>query len=179
VVLHISKLDAVRRQLETAVVLYFHEDDPVSIHTLTCAGYEILRGVTRARKGRRMMKDWARDYLVPKFREKFGRKLNEAENFFKHSGPNPEGTLPFDSSRTEVLLLDACWAYRSLTGERLPLLGVFDTWAALTFAREWVKDVGVETLHAEFLHRLSSKNRQEFFEDFVSTAYRATVWTGR
>ena len=38
--MNISKIDAARRQLTAT---YFHEADPVSIHTLTSAAYEILR----------------------------------------------------------------------------------------------------------------------------------------
>jgi hypothetical protein len=41
--LHFSKLDVALRQLETAVTLYFHSADPVSIHTLTAAAYNVLR----------------------------------------------------------------------------------------------------------------------------------------
>ena len=35
--LHVTKLDAARRQLETAITLWFHDGDPVSIHTLAAA----------------------------------------------------------------------------------------------------------------------------------------------
>jgi hypothetical protein len=30
----VTKLDAAKKQLETAIMLYFHDGDPVSIHTL-------------------------------------------------------------------------------------------------------------------------------------------------
>lgn len=40
--IQVTKLDAVRRQLETAVILWFHDGDPVSIHTLTGAAYQII-----------------------------------------------------------------------------------------------------------------------------------------
>ncbi len=44
--LEISKLDAAKRQLDTAIRLYFCDGDPVSIHTLAAASYNILRDVT-------------------------------------------------------------------------------------------------------------------------------------
>jgi len=40
--LKLSKLDAARRQLETAVALCFQEGDPVSIHSFACAAHEIV-----------------------------------------------------------------------------------------------------------------------------------------
>jgi hypothetical protein len=39
--LKISKLDAAKRQLEVAIRLYFYFGDPVAIHTLTAAAYNI------------------------------------------------------------------------------------------------------------------------------------------
>ena len=45
----ISMLDAARRQLDTAIELWFRDSDPVSIHTLISVAYEILHDVNRAR----------------------------------------------------------------------------------------------------------------------------------
>jgi hypothetical protein len=62
--LHLSKLDAALRQLETAVTLYFHSSDPISIHTLTAAAYNVLQGIKRsprdtihAREGEHRLRD--------------------------------------------------------------------------------------------------------------------------
>jgi len=56
--LHLSKLDAALRQLETAVTLYFHSSDPISIHTLTAAAYNVLQGIKKHRgAGFQMFKD--------------------------------------------------------------------------------------------------------------------------
>jgi len=45
----ISKLDAARRQLATAITLWFEDRDPVSIHTLVFAAYEIIHAVSKQR----------------------------------------------------------------------------------------------------------------------------------
>lgn len=45
--LHISKLDSARRQLETAVRLFFVDGDPVSVHTLAAAAGEVLADLAR------------------------------------------------------------------------------------------------------------------------------------
>lgn len=39
----ISKIEAAFRQLRTAVLLFFSDQDPVAVHTLTAAAHEILR----------------------------------------------------------------------------------------------------------------------------------------
>jgi len=49
--LTISKLDAAKRQLETVIRLYFVHGDPVSIHTLTSAAYNVIRDVNKKRGG--------------------------------------------------------------------------------------------------------------------------------
>jgi hypothetical protein len=38
----ITKLDAAKRQLATAIRLYFEDRDPVSVHTLVMAAGEII-----------------------------------------------------------------------------------------------------------------------------------------
>ena len=37
----VTKLDAVRRQIEAAVALWFEDGDPVAIHTLTAAAHRV------------------------------------------------------------------------------------------------------------------------------------------
>lgn len=49
--LRLSKLDAARRQLETATKLYFEHGDEVSIHTLAAAAYSVIRDINEHRGG--------------------------------------------------------------------------------------------------------------------------------
>ncbi len=45
----VTKLDAARRQLHTAIRLFFANEDMVSVHTLTRASHEILRTLLSAK----------------------------------------------------------------------------------------------------------------------------------
>ena len=47
----VAKLDAAKRQLETAIRLYFSNGDPISIHTLAGAAYNIVWDVNKKRGG--------------------------------------------------------------------------------------------------------------------------------
>jgi hypothetical protein len=87
----ISKLDAGRRQLETAITLWFNDGDPVSTHTLACAAYEIIHVVSSARNRTR---DLLFDKLVVKdeYRSAWNQRLKEPANFFKHARNDPDGT---------------------------------------------------------------------------------------
>ena len=126
--IRISKLDAARRQLETAVRLYFSEADPVSIHTLTSAAYQILADINRSNGGQPMLKEQIPTWVRPDAKEESKRRLNEAANFFKHADRDHGDVLEFNSGPTELLLYDAVKKYRELTGEGVPVLAVFDAW---------------------------------------------------
>lgn len=168
-------MDAARRQLETAVVLYFHEGDPVSIHTLTGAAYEVLRNLNHKQDGNPMIKDWAPEMIKPEYAGNFRDLLNQAQNFFKHADRDAEATLEFQPHETEILLLDAVWTYRRLARERLPLLGVFELWGFLTFGATFVTYGGVEASDPSTRQRLASLSRQEFFDEMLPVAYHSTV----
>jgi hypothetical protein len=47
----ITKLDAARRQLRTAVTLFFQHGDEVAVHTLTAAAHQILIDLLKPQGG--------------------------------------------------------------------------------------------------------------------------------
>lgn len=64
--LKISKLDAAKRQLETVIRMYFNSGDPVSIHTLAAAGYNLIRDINSNRGGTSMIvKDCISEHVKP------------------------------------------------------------------------------------------------------------------
>src|SRR5688572_4863539 len=97
--MQVCKLDAARRQLETAITLYFNDGDPISLHTLAGAAYDVLRGVNRARGGEPMIKDWVRESFQPDYRKTVDKALNEAQNFFKHADRDANDVLEYDPER--------------------------------------------------------------------------------
>ena len=126
----ISKLDSAKRQLEIAIKLYFHFDDPVSIHTLTAAAYNVLRGINKNRGNDPVLvKEWLLKYLIkPEKQKEFKKLMNEAENFFKHADRDPEETYTFRPRQTEILLWEAVGIYQRLTGEITPLIHLYRGW---------------------------------------------------
>ncbi len=126
--LQISKLDAAKRQLETAVRLYFSEADPVSIHTLTRAVHKVLSDINRSVGGSPMVTDWVLRSVLPEKVDEARRRLSAAGNFFKHANRDASNILLFDPAQTEILLFDACAKYKDLTGEVVPVLAVYWAW---------------------------------------------------
>jgi hypothetical protein len=133
--MQISKLDAARRQLETAIRLYFHTGDPVSIHTLTAAAYQIIRNINQARGGeKRLQKDQILELAKPEFRAELIRKMNAAENFFKHADKDPNVLLEFNPAQTDIMIQDALECFFHLTGEQTPLMSTYKAWFMATRA---------------------------------------------
>ena len=125
-----SKIDAARRQLITAIRLYFNYDDEVSIHTLSSAARNVLcdicthRGVTHPLLLDRLLVD----LVKPEHHREFRRKFREPENFFKHADHDTEENITFNPTTTDYVLLEAVEAYTVLAGESIPELHVYRGW---------------------------------------------------
>jgi hypothetical protein len=91
--LHVTKLDAARRQLETAIILWFHDGDPVSIHTLAAAGYQIVYDLNMHRGGAPMMRD--SPSIRPEYLLEWRKIMSRYGNFFKHADKDPKRTVFF------------------------------------------------------------------------------------
>jgi len=84
--LHISKLDATKRQLEVAIRLYFAWGDPVAIHTLAAAAFNILIDINDHRGGKGPpIREKFLDWIRPEHLLDAKKKLKEAEGDFNPS----------------------------------------------------------------------------------------------
>jgi hypothetical protein len=113
-VITITKLGAARNQLRTAISLWFNDGDPVSIHTLAHAAYEIIHTVSRHRNPSRI--DLLFDSLALKdeYRSEFALLVKAPGNFFKHANRDVDGSIEFRPRASEMFLtfsvigVDAC-----------------------------------------------------------------------
>jgi hypothetical protein len=163
------KLEAARRQLETAIKLYFASGDEVSIHTLGAAGYALIRDINEHRRGEAMLKD-LHLFLPDDLAREFRRYINRAENFLKHADKDPDGVGELEPRWTEVLLWEASRKYCEMTGEHNKLMIAFVFWfvAHQPELREQVEkeclSQGFTKEHLDFVFRLPSTDRERFFE---------------
>ena len=163
--LQVSKLDAARRQLETAVRLYFAEGDSVSIHTLTAAAYQLLADINRARGGSPMLKEQVPTWVRPDAQDEARSRLNEAANFFKHADRDHDDVLAFNPGPTELLLYDACVKYKEFTGEAVPVLGVFHVWFWLGPGADLVTDAERQKVVNALWQAFPNSTRRSFFAE--------------
>lgn len=132
--MRISKLESARQQLDTAIWLYFNRDEPVSVHTLTIAAYDVIRGVNQKAHGPPMIvKDLFVEVVKPENQKLFRNKVNEAANFFKHADRDASASIEFGPRQTEFLLIDAICQYSLLANASTNLFWLFYMWFAFHY----------------------------------------------
>jgi hypothetical protein len=119
---------AARRQLNTAIWLWFKEADPASIHTLTAAAFRVLAALYFHEKKRPptpLNEDDLPDELRP-YAKQLRNELARAETFLKHARTDPDDTHPIPLAWTENLIFNAIKAYTELKGTcDQPLMSLF------------------------------------------------------
>lgn len=111
----VSKLDAAKRQLDTAIRLWFSDGDPVSIHTLVGAAYQIIHDINES-KGR---KDFIFDgaFIKEEHRKTVVEWLRKDFMFFKHADRTPDAVTEFVPLGSLMFILGGMQTLRDL-GER-------------------------------------------------------------
>ena len=170
--LAITKLDAARRQLETAITLWFHDADPVSVHTLVMASHGILRALNKKRGGQPMLGDPS-PYIRPGFEKRVADMFAESSNFFKHGAKDPLATHYFAPELNQYRIFDACNTFMLLAQEKPPLMGTFVLYLAIhepeIFTPEFVASI---RQHRGFsTAKQLSKGR--FFAEWLPVAFSA------
>ena len=91
----VKKLEAAKRQLHTAITLWFADTDAVSVHTLACAAYQIVHDINDQKKGDELLLDSS--VIRNEFRKEYLDEMRKAMRFFKHADrdPDPNGTVEF------------------------------------------------------------------------------------
>lgn len=166
--LTLDKLEAARRQLETAVDLWFSDGDEVAIHTLAAAGGDLLRGVAIA-AGRPVTLAPERflEIIKPEHHTEVRRALRRSQNFFKHADRDSHETLEYETGEGDMRLLDACEAYRLMGTSPSPTLWAFETYAAFTWANHLLIDAVRGALPVDLSERIALLPRRDAFSELV------------
>jgi hypothetical protein len=112
----VSKLNAAQRQLRTAIALWFENGDPVSVHTLAFAAYEIFHSVSEHRDPYRRDLIFDTFHIKDEYRKEWLALVKKEANFFKHGDRDPEAVIDLDPEFSEQFILWSILA-RQLCGE--------------------------------------------------------------
>jgi hypothetical protein len=125
--MHISKIEAAQRQLNSAIILYFMNSDDVSVCTLLHSSWNILKDLLKERDCTRnwIAEEYARSSGEPK--SKFWDFLQLNWNFLKHANQDPKAILVFDNEYLWGGIAFAIHDFIQL-GKPTPAMEVFQIW---------------------------------------------------
>jgi hypothetical protein len=165
----IGKIDAAKRQLETAIILYFNEHDFISIHTLLGAASNILADLLKTAGKSTQIDETLSPYLLENVKKEVIKGLRKYQNFFKHARDDPDDFLDFDPKQTEFLLYAVTNDYSTLTGEQPPLFLVYRVWMLTVY-----KDVFLIPQKYKYLLQrtsLARMSKREFLRESFQEIY--------
>jgi hypothetical protein len=114
--IRVTSFNAARAHLNTAIELWVSDSDPVSVHTLAFAAYEVIHDLNKRAKGSPLLYD-----LVPE-QDKWENLslLKEAAYFFKHADGRRQGKarpfilfLPMHSEVFMLSALEGMWHFET------------------------------------------------------------------
>ncbi|MDQ3026990.1 MAG: hypothetical protein M3R58_10890 [Pseudomonadota bacterium] len=166
-ILHIHKLDAARRQLQTAITLWFADGDPIAIHTLSFAAYEIIHVVSKKRGRTTGLMFDSEVFKDKQERNEINLLMKSAPNFFKHAKEDFDATIEFDPRSNEILITFALIGL-DLAGEKpLPHESAFLAWTRINRPHRLADKalhLFAQTFPAEHLERAQRIPKDEFLE---------------
>lgn len=134
----IDKAEAARRQLETAIDLYFDDADSLSVHTLAFASLKVLFDLYPHRN-----QDGFAAQLDEIVKKEGWKAMSGVANFLKHADRDPDALLaPHHPQQAMSIIGLATLLYRRITGDLSLKMRAFDY---------WVEELGYEDLEIEEL----------------------------
>jgi hypothetical protein len=166
--LKIGKLDAARRQLETAILLYFNSADPVSIHTLAAAAQGILQHLG-SHESSPMLLERSLAQIPKELADEIRTSIRKPQNFFKHADQDPDEVIEFAPALTEFTLLDAVAKYLELTGELTLMLRAYEKWFPVLHPHYWTHTSKCDLVNQAH-QELGMLSRMEFLTQFMANS---------
>lgn len=175
----VTKLDAARRQLEAAALLYFNDLDIVSVHTLAAAAYGIVEGVAQKKGRSTILQRDLFNYLSEDLVKEVRKAMRSPQNFFKHADRDPDQEIEFEPQFTEMLMLDAMATYGQLTGEKPILFVGFANWFGMQNPELFKTVPETRQMLAEIKRHFGAMSRKDFLEKHLAraTTIRAKLGT--
>lgn len=165
--LTVTKTNVARRQLVTAVTLFFQGSDAVSIFTLAANAWEIIDALC-TRNGVESMSSQAREYIAADKDLKRDYINSPFRNFFKHADRDPDEVLQdFDESKVDGILFLAVEDYIRMRQKSPIELQVYQLWYLACHPEKVATDQRLEDVLAA-ASRIFPKIEQLAREDQVA-----------
>ena len=163
----LTKIDAAKRQLNTAITMWFHGEDTISTHTLACAAYQLVHDVNSSRGGPELIYDSI--CFKDEFRGKVIQHLRREYDFFRHADRVPESTIDFDDSHTEPFLIFSCYGLEALGVVPDVIRGAMGIYYSVRNP-DHLTDTGrkrfIDSLPIDTIEAVRAAPRKQFFETY-------------
>lgn len=128
----VSKQEAAKRQINTAIKCFFNDEDILSIHTLACAGLGIIEDLAR-KKHQPTSFSAIIDLVIPERRREIENLFKKPQNFLKHADRDPDDILEYNPDLIDVYILLSCLSYQELTHEFSPEMKIYMLWFSFVY----------------------------------------------
>lgn len=129
--IRVNKVEAAKRQINTAIRLLFTNGDPIPIHTLASAGFRILRDIAK-NNPKSHMAETMKKIIKTGMEREFWKVMHRPANFLKHANHDPDAIL--DGVQEEfndgTLFLASLW-YQDLGYQLTPEMDALVMWYTL------------------------------------------------
>jgi hypothetical protein len=160
----ISKLKAVRRQVETAIRIYFVNGDPVSVHALAAASLQILVDLDKKGPQTGTFWDLLKTQVKPEYVSEIINLFTEAENFLKHADRDSDKILEFPLAMPELFLWECVAKYPELTGETPLLMRAYRIWFTIHHSDILKPEIRAQVNFLGLSTDFPENDRARFFE---------------
>lgn len=121
-VLIATKKAAAIGQLESAILLWFNEADPISILVLASNAHDCFHAIGK-KEGK--PSDWMT--WLESFPESFQERARYIQDFAKHGFKDLEEDAPFEAKVAEAVMIAGVVSYDKLYGTVTPLMALYTT----------------------------------------------------
>lgn len=162
----VTKLEAARRQIKTAIELWFNSGDDVSILAPARASHEVIHRLYRNKGFKDLLFDST--LLTPEQKHEFPKILKGAANFFKHAKQERKES----DSITFTPEISVTFLMSSITGMWRFGVALNDAESAFTLWHHlqrphWFKDVSTSNIRPEILDQLRNIPPRNFFQSVL------------
>jgi hypothetical protein len=144
----LTKFDVAERQLNQAVLMFFDEQDPVSVHTLAEAAAQVLYDIRALTGASSIGRD--SDLIRPEYKKEWLALLFSSRNFFKHADRDSDATHTFKEEFNHYSLFDAVNMYLSAKKAWTPESMIYVAWFVTMYPQTVKEGTDFEAVVSRF-----------------------------
>jgi hypothetical protein len=160
----ITKKSAARKQLETAILLWFNNSDPISILALAAAANNCYAALAAHIGKSSFFEMWLRQQS-----KGFQDQAREVRNFIKHGHKNMKGRVRYSPRLAEMLMVDSVVCHENLFPQRRlpPLMRLYFARFALEHPRIVVPERRPVFAKGIDVQKITKLSRTDFLQYFL------------